>query len=201
MSFGFPCIDNKTYPYPVISDAIEKVRKQREGSVLFLASAGNSWQRNRNFPASHQDVIPIYAGNSNGQFLESTPTQNGEGPKKLGTYGTNIPPTITEEVSVLFPKADLSAGTSIATAIAAGIVAMTLSYIAALPSMLECAHIEQVCDNLYTKKGMEQMLYTMSLYTNYRQHFINPVWFWGQKKRDRDFLVSVCSAVERMNEE
>ena len=199
MSFGFPNKSGKTYP--VISDAIEKVRQERKGSVLFLASAGNSWERKRDFPASHQDVIPIYAGNSKGEFLGSTPTQTGKGPKKLGTYGTDIPPAITEEVSVPFPKADLSAGTSIATAIAAGIVAMTLSYIAVLPSMLKVTGLEQVCANLYTKKGMEQMLYSMSLQTNYRQQFINPVWFWGQKQQDCDFVVSICSAVEKMNEE
>ena len=199
MSFGFP---NKTgKAYLVISDAIEKVRTERKDSVLFLASAGNSWERKRDFPASHQDVIPIYAGNSKGEFLGSTPTQTGKGPKKLGTYGTDIPLDITKEVSVHFPKADLGAGTSIATAIAAGIVAMTLSYIAALPLMLGLPKIEQVCANLYTKKGMEQMLYTMSLQMSYRQQFINPVWFWGQKEQDLDFFVSICSAVERMNEE
>lgn len=199
MSFGFPRKSNKTYP--VISDAIEKVRKEREGSVIFLASAGNSWERMRDFPASHQDVIPIYAGDSKGQFLESTPTQTGEGPKKLGTYGTNIPPTITKEVSVIFPKADLGAGTSIATAIAAGIVAMTLSYIAALPSLVNCPQFEQECAKLYTKKGMEQMLYNMSLHTNFRQYFINPESFWGRVEGEFGFFVSMCSAVDRMNEE
>ena len=199
MSFGFPRNSNKTYP--VISDAIEKVRKKRKDSVLFLASAGNSWQRMRDFPASHQDVIPIYAGDWKGQFLESTPMQTSKGPEKLGTYGANIPPAIMEEVSDLFPEADLSAGTSIATAIAAGIVAMTLSYIAALPSMLKCPPCEQTCANLYTKKGMEQMLYNMSLYTNCSQKFINPVWFWGQKQKDWEIWVSICGAVERMNKD
>ena len=198
MSFGFPCKSNKTYP--VISDAIEKVRKERKDSVLFVASAGNSWERMRDFPASHQDVIPIY-GDWEGRFLKSTPTQTSKGPKKLGTYGTDIPSPIKAEVSVFFPKADLSAGTSIATAIAAGIVAMTLSYIAALPSMLGCPRLEQVCAKLYTKKGMEQMLYTMSLQTNYRQHFINPVSFWGEKQGDLEFLISVCSAVNNMDTE
>lgn len=194
MSFGFPYKPNETYP--VISDAIGKVGKSRKGSVLFLASAGNSWERMRDFPASHQDVIPIYAGDPKGRFLESTPTQIGRGPEKFGTYGTNIPPTVMEEVRALFPKADLSTGTSIVTAIAAGIVAMTLSYIAALPSMLGCAQFEQVCAKLHTKKGMEQMLYAISLPTNNRQHFINPISFWGRKQRDCDIWVSICSAVE-----
>ncbi|MCJ1470420.1 hypothetical protein MMC07_009065 [Pseudocyphellaria aurata] len=199
MSFGFPRNSNKTYP--VISDAIERVRKERKDSVLFLASAGDSWEGGLNFPASHQDVIPIYAGDCNGRFLESTPAQTKKGPEKLGTWGTNIPPSITEEVRVFFPKADLSAGTPIATAIAAGIVAMTLSYIAALPSLLQFPQFEQVCAKIYTKKGMEQMLYNMSLCTNWRQKFINPVWFWAQKQKDLDIMLSICSAVERMNEE
>ncbi|CZR61671.1 uncharacterized protein PAC_11568 [Phialocephala subalpina] len=199
MSFGFPNKPGKTYP--VISDAIEKVRKDRDGSILFLASAGNSWERRRDFPASHQDVIPIYATNSKGAFLGSNPTQTGKGPKKLGTYGADIPPSIIKEVHDYFPKADLSAGTSIATAIATGIVAMTLSYIAALPSMLKFTGSEQVCANLYTKKGMKQMLYVMSRRTNYQELFISPIWFWGEKEKDWQIFCSVCHAVEEMNNE
>jgi len=199
MSFGFSNKPGKTYP--AISDAIEKVRRERKGSVLLLASAGNSWGKGRCFPASHPDVIPIYAGNSKGKFLDSTPTQTGKGSKKLGTYGSDIPADITGEVTAHFPKADLGAGTSIATAIASGIVAMTLSYIAALPSLLKITGFDQLFASLYTKRGMEQMLYSMSLQTDYRQQFINPVWFWGQKQKDRDFFVSICLANGRMNEE
>ena len=199
MSFGFPDKPGKTCA--VISDAIEKVRKDRDGSVLFLASAGNSWERRKDFPASHKDVIPIYAADSKGDFLWSNPTHTGKGPKKLGTYGTNIPPSIIKEIQDYFPKADLSAGTSIATAIAAGIVAMTLSYIAALPSLLKFKGSEEVCAKLYMKKGMEQMLHAMSLRTGYRQQFINPIWFWGEKEKDMQVFVSVCGVLEEMNNE
>ncbi|KAM3081808.1 hypothetical protein ACMFMG_005252 [Clarireedia jacksonii] len=199
MSFGFP--DKPGKIFPVMADAIEKVRKKRSESVLFLASAGNSWERRRDFPASHQDVIPIYAADSKGVFLGSNPTHNGKGSKKLGTYSTDIPVSIIEEIKGSFPNVDLSAGSSIATAIAAGIVAMTLSYIEALPSVVKCTGIEEVCAKLYTKKGMEHMLYAMSLRTGDQQQFINPVWFWGEKNKDMDFFVSMCSAVENMNNE
>lgn len=121
--------------------------------MLLLVSAGNSWDGKRDFLANHQDVILIYASNSKGEFLGLTLTQTSKGLEKLGTYGIDIPPYITEEVSVLFPKTDLSAGTSIATAIVVGIVTITLSYIAALPSMLKVMGFEYLFSNLYTKKG------------------------------------------------
>lgn len=199
MSFGFPNKAGKTYP--IISNAIETVRKSRDGHVLFLASAGNSWERRRDFPASHQDVIPIYAADSKGAFLGSNPTHTGNGPNKLGTYGSDIPQSIIREIQDYFPEADLSAGTSIATAIAAGIVAMTLSYVAALPSMLKLSSSEQLCANLYTKKGMKQMLHVMSRTTSYQENFISPIWFWGDKKEDLQVFCSICHAVEEMNKE
>jgi hypothetical protein len=156
MSFGY--YDQPGMRHSMIEDAIEKVKQGRKDSILFLASAGNSWQRRRDFPASHKDVIPIYAGDSKGVFLWSNPAHTGKGPEKLGTYGTDIPPSIVNEVKDYFPEADFSAGTSIATAIAAGIVALTLSYVAALPALLKSSGAEEVCAKLYTKKGMEHLL-------------------------------------------
>lgn len=197
MSFGFPSKPGRTHT--AISDAIEKVRKERNGSVLFLASAGNSWERRKDFPANHEDVISIYAADSRGAFLWSNPTQTGKGPMKLGTYGSDIPSSIIEEVQDHFPKADFSAGTSIANAIAAGIVAMMLLYFEALPSLLNFKGAEEACSTLYTKKGMQQMLHAMSLNTGYRQQFINPVWFWGEKGKDKQMFYAVCSVFEEMN--
>jgi len=78
---------------------------------------------------------------------------------------------------------------------------MTLSYVAALPPLLKFNGSEEVCAKLYTKKGMKQMLHAMSLSTGYRQQFINPIWFWGRKEKDVDVFVSICGAVEEMNNE
>jgi Subtilase family len=197
MSFGY--YEKPGMRHSMIENAIERVKQGRRDSILFLASAGNLWNRRRDFPASHKDVIPIYAGNSKGVFLDSNPAHTGKGPEKLGTYGTDIPPSIVNEVKDHFPEADLSAGTSIATAIAAGIVAMTLSYISALPALLKLGGAEEVCANLFTKKGMEHMLQTMSLSSAYREHFINPIWFWGEKEKDMELWVSICAAIEKMN--
>ncbi|KAK9443467.1 S8 family Peptidase [Metarhizium brunneum] len=199
MSFGFP--NKPGVKHAVISDAIEKIKKDRNDSVLFLASAGNSWERRVDFPASHQDVIPIYAADATGAFLRSNPAHTGKGSAKLGTYGADIPTSIIEEVQEYFPKAHLGAGTSIATAIAAGVVAMMLSYIQALPALLKLRGFQEVFAKLYTKRGMENMLHAMSLTTGYRQQFINPIHFWGEKKKDVEVFISVCSAVEKMNNE
>ncbi|KAI0534378.1 S8 family peptidase [Xylaria digitata] len=194
MSFGIS--NERKRECKAISRAIEKVTNKRNGSILFFAAAGNSGIGKENFPASHQDVISIYATNSYGTFLETNPSQLEHGPKLLGTYGTDIPSSIIEEIQTPFPQADLSAGSSIATVIAAGIAAMTLSYVAALPSLLNYKPCEIVCAKLYTKSGMERMLYLMSVLKKEKHHFINPIGFWREKEKDMDVFTAICAAVE-----
>ncbi|KAI0405910.1 S8 family peptidase [Xylaria palmicola] len=198
MSFGMP--NERKKEYNAISDAIDKVTKERHGSVLFFAAAGNSAIKKENFPASHEGVISIYATNSSGAFLESNPSQPKDGPGLLGTYGTDIPSSITMEIKTLFPEADLSAGSSIATAIAAGIAAMILSYVAALPSLLNFKPSEMVCAKLHTKNGMQQMLYAMSVLKGYKHYFINPIGFWGEKQKDMEVFTAVCAAVDQIKD-
>ena len=196
MSFGY--YDKPGMSHAIIEEAIEKVKKGRKDKVLFLASAGNTWSQRPNFPASHEDVIPIYAGNSKGVFLDLNPAHKG---KKLATYGSDIPSSIVQEVSTHFPKADFGAGTSIATAIAAGIVALMLSYATALPSLMKDNRFEEVCAKLFTKKGMEHMLEAMSLTRRESEHFISPIWYWGEKQKDMELLISICGAIEQMNKQ
>ncbi|KAH8707478.1 S8 family peptidase [Phaeosphaeriaceae sp. PMI808] len=195
MSFGY--YDKPGMSHAIIEEAIEKVKKGRKDKVLFLASAGNTWSQRPNFPASHEDVIPIYAGDSKGVFLNSNPAHKG---KKLATYGSDIPSSIVQEVSTHFPKADFGAGTSIATAIAAGIVALMLSYAIALPSLIK-NEFEEVCAKLFTKKGMEHMLEAMSLTRHESEHFISPIWYWGEKQKDMELLTSICGAIEQMKKQ
>ncbi|GAW27214.1 putative S8 family [Rosellinia necatrix] len=196
MSFGVP--NERKKEYKAISDAIDKVTKERDGSVLFFAAAGNSGIRQENFPASHEHVISIYATNSDGDFLGSNPSQPHDGPKLLGAYGTDIPSFIKEEIQTPFPKADLSAGSSIATAIAAGVAAMMLSYVAALPTLLNFKSAETECAKLHTKNGMQQMLYVMSALKGHKHCFINPIGFWGEKGKDMEVFTAVCAAVDQI---
>lgn len=104
-------------------------------------------------------------------------------------------------MKIHFPAAELSAGTSIATVIAAGIVAMMLSYASALPSLMHNKGLDEVCAKLFTRKGMEHMLEAMLLTRHDAEHFINPTWYWGEKAKDLDVLVSTCGAIEQMNKQ
>lgn len=196
MSFGY--YDKPGMNHTVIDEAIERVKKYRKEQDSALASAGNSWSQRISFPASHKDVISIYAGDSKGVFLNSNPAHTG---KKLGTYGKDVPSSMVNEVKSHFPEADLSAGTSIATAIAAGIVAMMLSYAVALPSIMKNNGFEEILAKISTKKGMEHMLEAMSLTRHEEEHFISPMWYWGEKEKDLDILVSICGAIEQMNKQ
>lgn len=153
MSFSFP------KPSMAISDAITRVRKIREKSIIFLASAGNaSSDRGEAFPAYHPHVISIYAADPQGTFLKSNPTRSGDGPRVLGTYGDNLPDSILDEMKQFFPEGDFSPGTSVATAVAAGIVATMLSYTAALPVLVQAELLREALENLKTAKGMTNML-------------------------------------------
>lgn len=187
MSFSFP------KPSRAISDAIERVRKERGKSIIFLASAGNSSSdRAEAYPASHPHVISIYATDAQGTFLKSNPTRSGDGPRVLGTYGDNIPDSIIDEMIKFFPNGDFSPGTSVATAIAAGISATMLSYSATLPVQIQA-------EELKTAKGMTNMLRGMSQNTDHRGDFVNPIRFWSEKSKDDKVFLAICKAIADVN--
>ncbi|KAH8811300.1 S8 family peptidase [Xylogone sp. PMI_703] len=190
MSFGFP----KTST--IISDAIDKVRKERANSIIFLASAGNSsTDRGEAFPARHPSVISIYATDYQGTYLKTNPTKSADAPRLIGTYGDNIPTTIIEEVQKFFPEGDFSPGTSIATAIAAGIVAITLSYTATLPELLQAKWFNEINDKLKTSDGMARMLKVMAVNRDYQGDFINPIGFWSERSKDVEILAAIFTAI------
>src|SRR5690242_6190567 len=108
---SFAISDQAQERYNVVAEAIEKVVKERDGSILFLASAGNSRDRGEDFPARHRDVIPIYAVDADRRRWASNPTHYGEISNKLYTYGTDVPASVREEIQNHFIDADLDAGT------------------------------------------------------------------------------------------
>ncbi|KAF3406266.1 hypothetical protein DPV78_000395 [Talaromyces pinophilus] len=190
MSFSFPKSST------AISDAIESVVKKSEKPIIFLGSAGNSSSdRGEAFPARHPDVIPIYATDYQGTFLRSNPTRSGDGPRILGTYGDNLPDCILDEMKQFFPAGDFSSGTSVSTAVAAGIVAMMLSYSAALPTLIQATLFEETLEKLKTSKGMRSMLRVMSQNTDHRGDFVNPIRFWSDKSRDKGIFLAICKAL------
>ncbi|RAO64679.1 uncharacterized protein BHQ10_000691 [Talaromyces amestolkiae] len=190
MSFSFP------KPSVAISSAIESVMRKSEKPIIFLGSAGNSSSdRGEAFPARHPDVIPIYATDHQGAFLRSNPTRSGDGPRVLGTYGDNIPELIYAEMKQFFPLGDFSPGTSVSTAVAAGIVAMMLSYSAALPALIQATLFEEILEKLRTPKGMTNMLRVMSQNTDHRGDFVNPIRFWSDKSKDKEVFLAICKAL------
>ncbi|SPQ27138.1 eb9e5973-4242-4e07-a02c-a10ffa8441c9 [Thermothielavioides terrestris] len=180
MSFGFPRDD------PGIREAIETVQKQRNEEVIFIASAGNSSTDDESFPARHPSVISVYATNSHGTFLQSNPVSTSNGADILGAYGDDIPDAIREEFRTTYPKV-CQPGSSVATAVMAGISATMLAYADVLPSLVpfqrEAAAVLQC---LRTTKGMEALLFRLA--PNDRDHprlrAVNPMWFWKNRSDD-----------------
>jgi hypothetical protein len=198
MSFGFS--KRRARANRRISEAIEKVRREREDAIIFFASAGNSWDERENFPASHRDVISIYAADATRRPSELNPSRIDERSKQLYSCGDDIPLYILKDIQDRFPNAELQAGTSIATAVAAGVAATTLAYISALPILLGNKGFEEACALIYTKRGMEHMLHKMRSIMSYGQHFINPISFWRERPRAMDVWVTISVIAENMYE-
>ncbi|KAG8421959.1 hypothetical protein J3458_003796 [Metarhizium acridum] len=145
MSFGFP------RPIKDISDTIESVSRRGEG-VVFVASAGNSPYEEEGFPACHPSVISVYAANSHGTFLESNSQTPSKRADVLCVVG-EVPGEILEELRDELPGI-CQAGSSVSTAIAAGISATMLAYGDFLPHILPARQGSSVYKRMHTSRGM-----------------------------------------------
>lgn len=193
MSFGFPDDDQG------IREAIETVQNERQESVIFLASAGNSSTDNESFPARHPSVISVYATDRYGDFLRSnSASTTTNGAAVLGTYGDDIPDYIREEFGTSYPDV-CQPGSSVATAIMAGISATMLIYTTILPSLVllqgESANI--AFQRLRTTKGLEKIL--CRLVQRNPEHprlmAVKPAWFWKSRSNDIDRYMAICEAL------
>lgn len=175
MSFGFPRNSS------IIEKAIDKVKAERGRSIIFLASAGNTPNEDENFPARHPSVISIYATNRHGYFSHSNARSKNQVCAKFGTYGDDIPPHAFQRIRKRFPKA-CEPGSSVATAVAAGIYATMLAYIEYLPS-LDCGvrdEDREIFKMAREKLGAEALFDKISD-AIHGDRFINPVRFWEAK--------------------
>ncbi|KAL7922387.1 hypothetical protein ACQKWADRAFT_78429 [Trichoderma austrokoningii] len=186
MSFGFPNFSQ------AISDAIHDVKKTREGEIVFLASAGNDVDRAEAYPACDPSVISMYAAESTGAFLRTNPIPSKESRRLLGTYGDNVPDAILAELRARFAQGDFSAGTSVATAVAAGVVGQMLAYAALVPHVLRGCGAEGVYSDLKTTDGMRHMLFGMAKSWNGLQYFLNPILFWSYKSDESSMYRGMC---------
>jgi hypothetical protein len=182
MSFGFP-MDHQP-----IKDAIAKVQADRDGSVVFLASAGNSPMEYESFPARHPSVISIYATNCYGTFAESNAKNRSDGPAILGTFGDDIPVELLNDIGAVYPKV-CQPGSSVATAVAAGMSATLLAYASFLASLDIAAggatnSAKRVFGRLRGSQGMEAVFKGMATEVQSRKWFVNPIGFWMSKQND-----------------
>lgn len=189
MSFGFPSDDQG------IREAIETVQKWRNDDVIFLASAGNSSADDESFPARHPSVISVYATNCHGTFLQSNSASTSNGAAVLGTYGDDIPDVIRGEFRTTYPKV-CEPGSSVATAIMAGISATMLAYASVLPSLVPLPEVT-VLQRLRTTKGMEAVLHRLA--PEDRDHprlkAVKPMWFWKNRGSDGWRCFAICEAL------
>lgn len=195
MSFGFPSEDEG------ICEAIETVQKERKGNIIFFASAGNSSTEDESFPARHSSVISVYATNCYGTFLQSNSASADNVATVLGTYGDDIPESIREEFSTAYPRV-CEPGSSIATAIMAGISATMLAYASVLPLLVPFSGVaantsKHALERLWTTKGMEAVLYRLA--QGDRDHprlkAVNPIWFWKSRPDDTGRYCAICDSL------
>ncbi|KAJ5698403.1 hypothetical protein N7462_000408 [Penicillium macrosclerotiorum] len=185
ISMSFGVTDNNDD----IKNAILQVRAERGDGIIFLASAGNSGpHQDIAFPASRRDVISIRATNYMGTSSDKNPVSDLREPLSFATFSDNIPQRL------LGYKPDCCGpGSSVSTAVAAGIAASILSYSALLqlmyPTYLEDRHLNK----LRTVEGMEALFFAMSTNMGNRIQFINPVKFFADRPTN---LYRLCAIVD-----
>ncbi|KAM0452243.1 hypothetical protein ACHAO4_005453 [Trichoderma viride] len=192
MSFGFPYDDQG------IREAIETVQKERQEDIIFLASAGNSSTDDESFPARHPAVISVYATDRHGTFLRSNSASTANGAAVLGTYGDDIPDYIKEEFGITYPEV-CQPGSSVATAIMAGISATMLIYTTILPSLvsLQGKAASSAFQRLRTTKGMEKILHRLVQQDpeHPRLNAVQPAWFWKSRPNDISRYMAFCDTL------
>ncbi|KAI1214234.1 subtilisin-like protein [Annulohypoxylon truncatum] len=156
-----------------ISNAIYNAVRIRSGRILFFAAASNSGGNDVEwFPACHSSVISIRQTNAKGEFSDNNPPVNMDGPVVYGTLGQNVPSAWLSNVIGEITKS----GTSVATAIAAGIAAMMLLFATIQRRHSTCSPLG--VDKLRTQDGMVALFAKMSQDMGNRTRFLSPLYFF-----------------------
>ncbi|KID95384.1 S8 family Peptidase, partial [Metarhizium majus ARSEF 297] len=201
MSFGFSSNEQNG----IIAKAIDDARTSRKKSIIFLAGAGNSVAHFENFPARHESVIAIYGTNTHGDFLHGKPRNEMLAGARLGTFGSDLPSTITDGMSKKYSswKELCEPGSSIATAVTAGICATMLAYAAMLPSIPSKPKPAEKYNlgYLWSSEGMRKVLGLMGRETTdlERDVWIQPAIFFKDKPDDRSRYECFCDCLKHLD--
>ena len=124
MSFGFQ--DNQ----PSINRAIHNCVSDEKTPITFFAAASNSGLNEPEmFPARHQCVISIRGTNSRGEFQDFNPPRGSRAGTVIGTLGLDVPAAALIDATSNKSGEVYKSGTSVATAVAAGLAALLRGYV------------------------------------------------------------------------
>jgi len=153
MSFGYS--DHQACIANAIRDAVSASNE----SVLFFAAAANFGANEAEmFPARHRCVISIRGTNSTGRFEDFNPPPGSNEARVLGTLGLDVPSACLSHQ----PGIDVCMkGTSVATAVAAGMAGMLLEYVRGQSSLRSTYRM--VRDRLKRQEGMLALLESLSV--------------------------------------
>lgn len=186
MSFGFQ------EPIPIIQHAIGEATLQRKGNIIFLAAAANSGGNSREmFPANMSDVISIRETNSHGAFSDTNPPVSEHDPAALGTLGRQVPAAWRSGCDGEVAKS----GSSVATAVAAGIAAMVLGFVSKAVASPTEYMISREARKVQTHSGMRRVLIDMSQNMGNRSYFISPAGYFLRRDAKSTFMAiaNCCS--------
>ncbi|KIW21359.1 hypothetical protein PV08_01939 [Exophiala spinifera] len=147
-----------------ISNAISEALAHCNQNLLIFAAASNRGGSKRElFPASHGSVFSIRGTNTKGKHEDFNPSLPSRGGEVFGALGLDVP---TENRGRSPPYQTNRTGTSVATAVAAGLAAIILGYINIHD------HKKGRWDNVRIHQGYQNLLYKLSTEPDGRKHFI-----------------------------
>lgn len=175
MSFGY------TEDQPPIREAIRKSIDLRDESILYLGAASNSGSNDGEaFPARLPSVISIRATNSEGQFQDFNPPLRRRLENAIGTLGCDVPGAWKHDFD---GTAKYCSGTSVATAVAAGLAAVLLGYVQTQSGR---ESFKKVNRTLRTREGMQEIFLELSQESlNERFLYLHPWKMMGISDEER----------------
>jgi hypothetical protein len=177
-----PTVDN----VPVISNAISSALAHRDQKVLIFAAASNmGGSKHELFPAKHPTVFSVRGANTKGKHEDYNPSLPQYGEKVFATLGVEVP------AKNLGGSTSFKTGTSVATAIMAGLAAIVIGYIN--------IHDENMSwDSVRTFQGFQRLLYKISTEPEERKRFVTLD--NHSRQEDRKNLETALNSASNSNE-
>lgn len=185
MSFGYT--DYQVRISTAIHDAISK----RNESIIFFAAAANFGANQKEmFPARHESVISIRATTATGDFLDLNPPHDSNEGRVFGTLGLEVPGVARSQEPPSPETLIYRTGTSVATAIAAGLAGMLLECTNGMSSRPTYGAIRA---KLRTRQGMLAIFDFLSSTTLHQGYwYISP---WALMKTSEENRWSILETV------